>query len=83
MMPPRCRMAALAGSSMRLDDDSPMFVTVVIYAVTLADAEAAIRSRTASTRTAHLDHCDPYQLYRRVVVPAADLLREGLPQPQA
>jgi hypothetical protein len=31
---------------------------------------------------AHYDQPDARQLYRRVFVPAAELLREGLPEPQ-
>ena len=54
---------------------------IVILFVTAVQAEAAICSRAASTRTAHLDQRDPYQLYRRVVVPTAELLRENLPEP--
>ena len=57
-------------------------VTIVILIVTAVQAEAAIRSLAASTRTAHLDHRDARQLYRRVFVPSAELLREGLPQPE-
>jgi hypothetical protein len=81
MTPPRGRTTTLARSGMRFDDGPLVFVTVVINAVLPDGAEAALRSRAESNQTAHLDRRDPYQLYRRVVVPAAELLREALPEP--
>jgi hypothetical protein len=56
--------------------------TIVIFIVSSVQAEAAIRSWPASTWSAHLAHRDTRELYRRVVVPSAELLREGLPEPQ-
>ena len=56
--------------------------TIVIRIVSPVQAEAAIRSRAASARWAHLDQRDPYQLYRRVFVPSAELLCENLPEPE-
>ena len=56
--------------------------TIVIRIVSLVQAEAAIRSRAANTSTAHLEQRDPSQLLRRDIVPSAELLCEGLPEPE-
>lgn len=81
MKPSQCRKTSLAGIAVNFNDGSSIFVTVVIYAVNPAEAEAAIRSWTASTRSAYLAHRDARQLYRRVFVPSFELMREGLPPP--
>jgi hypothetical protein len=76
--------ADLVGDGVNFDASaSPLLeVTIVIHVELPVQAEEPIRSQAASTRSAHLDQRDPYQLYRRVVVPAAELLREGLPEPE-
>ena len=83
-MTTRNRTSALVGNSVNFNASASaqMEVTIVIRIVSPVQAEQPIRSRAASVRSAHLDQRDPYQLYRHVVVPAAELLREGLPEPQ-
>jgi hypothetical protein len=78
------RTAALVGDGVNSNAGAfaQFEVTIVVHAVLLVQAEEPMRSRTASTRSAHLDQRDPYQLYRRVFVPGFQLLREQLPEPQ-
>ena len=80
----RYRTADLVGDSVNFDASaSPhLEMTIVIHIVSPVQAEEPIRSQAASARSVHLDRRDPYQVYRRVVVPTAELLREGLPEPE-
>ena len=80
----RYRTAALVGNGINFNPGaSAQFnVTMVIRAVFLVRAEEPICSPMATTWPVCHDQLDDRQLYRRVVVPAAELLREGLPEPE-
>ena len=57
-------------------------VTIIVHAVLLALAEEPYCMPKASVWTAYYDPCDARQLYRRVFVPSAELLRAHLPEPE-
>ena len=81
MKPSHCRTCT-QGDAVNFNCGATFFVTVVNKAATPVVPDGAIRSPMTNIGSAFQNTRDTRRLYRRVFVPSAQLLREGLPEPQ-